>query len=112
MKDVEIQELVNAKLLQEKAVAGWRSSYDNPWMFETHPKDTVTFACFVERGLVIPTSEFFRGVLDYYSLQLVHLNPNSIMHISIFVYLCEAFLGIQPHFSLFRKIFRLKPQPC
>lgn len=111
MKEAEIQELVDAKLLKEKAVAGWRSSFKNPWMFEIHPKETVTFARFVERGLAIPSSEFFRGLLDYYSLQLVHLNPNGILHISIFVHLCEAFLGVQPHFSLFRKVFCLKPQP-
>lgn len=111
MKDTEIQALVDAKLLQEQVVAGWRCSFGNPWMFETHPDETVVFARFVERGLALPTSDFFRGLLDYYSLQLVHLNPNGILHISIFVHLCEAFLGVEPHFNLFRKIFRLKPQP-
>jgi len=30
---------------------------------------------------------------------------------SVFVYLCEAFLGIEPHFDLFRHLFHLKPQP-
>ena len=30
---------------------------------------------------------------------------------SIFVHLCEAFLGIEPHFELFRFLFHLKPQP-
>ena len=39
------------------------------------------------------------------------LNPNSFVHISIFVHLCEAFLGIEPHFDLFRHLFHLKPQP-
>jgi hypothetical protein len=33
------------------------------------------------------------------------------MHIAIFVHLCEAFLGIEPHFALFHYFFRLKPQP-
>ena len=40
-----------------------------------------------------------------------HLTPNSFVHISIFVHLCEAFLGIEPHFELFRFLFHLKPQP-
>ena len=39
-----------------------------------------------------------------------HLTPNSFIHISMFVYLCEAFLGIEPHFELFRFLFHLKPQ--
>ena len=31
--------------------------------------------------------------------------------LGIFVHLCEAFLGIEPHFELFRFLFHLKPQP-
>ena len=30
---------------------------------------------------------------------------------SVFGHLCEAFLGIEPHFELFRHLFHLKPQP-
>ena len=37
--------------------------------------------------------------------------PNSFVHISISVHLCEAFLGIEPHFELFRHLIHLKPQP-
>ena len=33
------------------------------------------------------------------------------MHMSVFVHLCEAYLGIEPHFDLFRHLFHLKPQP-
>ena len=40
---------------------------------------------------------------------MVNLNPNSILHISAFIHLCEAFLGVRPHFSLFRHLFVLKP---
>ena len=49
--------------------------------------------------------------MQFYDLQLVHLNPNGVLHIAIFVHLCEVYLGIQPHFELFRKLFRCKPQP-
>ena len=35
-------------------------------------------------------------------IQVHHLTPNSILHISIFVHLYEAFLGIEPHFDLFQ----------
>jgi hypothetical protein len=30
---------------------------------------------------------------------------------SIFIHLCEAFLGIEPHFDPFLHLFHLKPQP-
>jgi hypothetical protein len=39
---------------------------------------------------------------------LVHLAPNSITIIATFVHLCEAFLGITPHFHLWRHFFELK----
>ena len=44
-------------------------------------------------------------------VQVHHLTPNSILHISIFVHMCEAFLGIESHFDLFQYFFHLKPQP-
>jgi hypothetical protein len=73
--------------------------------------DIVTFLHFAERGLALPSCSFFRDLLYYYGLELHHLNPNSICHISIFIYYCEAFLGIEPHWDLFRFLFRIKPQP-
>jgi hypothetical protein len=39
---------------------------------------------------VYPFPPFFRGLLDFYSLNLTHLNPNSIIQISIFVHLYKA----------------------
>ncbi|KAK1606934.1 hypothetical protein QYE76_030607 [Lolium multiflorum] len=40
--------------------------------------------------------------------QLWQLTPNSILHLSIFITVCEAFLGIEPHWGLWRKIFYVK----
>jgi hypothetical protein len=54
---------------------------------------------FSSAGLLFP-SPLFRGLLDFYELNLTHLNPNSILQIAISVHLCEAFLGILPHFEL------------
>ena len=69
------------------------------------------FAPYFERALGLPFSNFFFGLLYYYEIQLCHLTPNSFVHLSIFVHLCEAFLGIEPHFELFCHLFHLKPQP-
>jgi hypothetical protein len=41
----------------------------------------------------------------------LNVNPNGIFHVSVFVHFCEAFVGIKPHWDLFRKFFQLKPQP-
>ncbi|KAK1694760.1 hypothetical protein QYE76_011457 [Lolium multiflorum] len=39
---------------------------------------------------------------------LWQLTPNSILHLSIFITVWEAFLGIEPHWGLWRKIFYIK----
>jgi hypothetical protein len=69
------------------------------------------FARLVERRLALPASDFFKGLLKYYGIEYLNLNPNRIFHVSVFVHFCEAFVGIKLHWVLFRKFFRLKPQP-
>jgi hypothetical protein len=49
--------------------------------------------------------------MGYYGVEYLNLNPNGIFHTAVFVHFCEAFLGIKPHWILFRKFFRVKPQP-
>jgi hypothetical protein len=65
----------------------------------------VMFLSFLFRGLSLPAHEFLRGLLFVYGVQLHQLTPNSILHIACFVTLCESFLGIEPHFLLWRSIF-------
>ena len=36
--------------------------------------------------------------------------PNSILNISAFIVVCEAFLRIPPHFGLWLKTFNVKPK--
>ena len=38
-------------------------------------------------------------------MELLHLIPNGVQHIATFVALCEGFLGISPHFDLWRYFF-------
>ncbi|KAM0884451.1 hypothetical protein ACQ4PT_030973 [Festuca glaucescens] len=67
----------------------------------------VTFVDFLIRGFSIPVHEFLRGFLFIYGIQVHQLTPNSLLHISIFVTLCECFLGIHPHWGLWKRIFYL-----
>jgi hypothetical protein len=69
----------------------------------------VVFEGFHVWGFGVLVHPFLHKLLLYYGISLCHLNPNSICHISIFIDLCEAFLGIDPHFNLFRHFFCLKP---
>jgi hypothetical protein len=74
---------------------------------DTH--ESVIYVPFLLRGLGLPISPFFHGLLDFYRLNLTHLNPNSILQISIYVHLCEAFLGVLPHFGLWKYLYHCRP---
>jgi hypothetical protein len=74
---------------------------------DTH--ESVIYSPFLICGLALPISPFFRGLLDFYHLNLTHLNPNSILQVSVFVHLCEAYLGILPHFGLWKYLYHCRP---
>ncbi len=38
----------------------------------------------------------------------LHLNPNSIAFLSVFVHLCEAYIGVEPFLDLFRFYYELR----
>jgi hypothetical protein len=63
------------------------------------------FIAFVLRGLSFPPHEFLHGLFFAYGIRLHDLNPNTIHHIACFITLCECFLGIEPHWALWRRIF-------
>ena len=95
-----LETLVSDGLLPDKSVIQWCPALGEGRPYEITGK-IISFAPYFERGLGLPCSVFFFGLLRYYRIQLHHLTPNSFVHISIFVHLCEAFLGIEPHFELF-----------
>ena len=43
-------------------------------------------------GLGYPVHWFLRGLLNECGLELQHLNPTGVLHITGFVIVCEAFL--------------------
>jgi hypothetical protein len=69
----------------------------------------VIFLAFLLCGLSLPAHEFLCGLLFVYGVQLHQLTPNSILHIACFITLCESFLGIDPHWVLWKFLFRLRP---
>jgi hypothetical protein len=102
--------LLNSGFLREKEVDMWRAAAGDPYSLEKNPDEILMFVRFVERGLSLPASDFFQGLVGYYGIEYLNLNPNGIFHTAVFVHFCEAFLGIQPHWILFRKFFRVMPQ--
>jgi hypothetical protein len=85
----------------------WRAAIGEQFPSED-VKERVVFASFFERSFNLPVGDFFCSLLYYYQLELVHLVPNSIIVVSTFIHFCEAYLGISPHFLLWRYFFCVK----
>jgi hypothetical protein len=111
-KTEDLLALLNSRFLREKEVDMWRAAAGDPYPMEKNPDENPMFARFAERGLSLPASDFFKWLLGYYDIEYLNLNPNGTFHTAVFVHFCEAFLGIKPHWILFRKFFRVKPQPA
>jgi hypothetical protein len=100
--------LVDVGVLPPKELCSWRICRGVTVPTEdTH--ESVVYVPFLIRGLTLPVSPFFHGLLDFYNLNLTHLNPNSILQISIFIHLCESYLRILPHFGLWKYLYHYRP---
>lgn len=76
-----------------------------------NPGEIILFLSFVRAGVSLPGSTFLHHFLHYFNIRLHDLTPNEVLHVSVFVHFCEAFLGIHPSITLFCYLFRLKPHP-
>ena len=65
----------------------------------------VIFLSFLLRGLSLPAHEFLRGLLFMYGVQLFQLTPNAILQLAIFITFCEGYLGIHPHWGLWKHFY-------
>ena len=72
------------------------------------PGESMVFMSHFLRGLGFPTDPFVRGLMFYYGLEFHDLAPESILHISAFIVVYEAFLRFTPHFGLWLKTFDVK----
>jgi hypothetical protein len=97
LKTEDLLTLVNSRFLREKEMDLWRATTSDPYPMEKSPDEIPMFVWFVEHGLALPASDFFKGMLKYYGIEYLNLNLNGIFHVSVFVHFCEAFVGIKPH---------------
>jgi hypothetical protein len=106
MTEAKIQALVDRGLLRPKAEVEWKAAAGEEFPTEG-VKEQFVFTSFFERDFNLPVGNFFRDLLYYYKLELVHLVPNSITMVSTFIHFCEAYLGT-PHFLLWMYLFCVK----
>jgi hypothetical protein len=103
----ELLKLVENRFLLNRMVLQWlpAKGEDIP---APNTKEIVMLSSFFQCGFGLPTCEFLSGLLHHYQIELVHLNPSSILQISIFVHLCKAFLVVPSNFPSFKSYFFLK----
>lgn len=94
-----MQALVDRGLLGPKSLLEWKVTVGQEFPTEGRI-EAIIFAAFFEHEFGTPMGDFFHGLLNYYKIELVLLNPNSILDVAVFIHLCEGFLGIPPHFDL------------
>lgn len=50
-------------------------------------------------------SRFLERVCRHYQIEIAQMLPNAIAMLSIFAILCEAWLGVEPYFGLWRYFY-------
>lgn len=107
IEEKTLRKLVKDGFLPDQAIVGWKlpGEHCRPYLGTT---EIVMWPAFIERGLMLPSSDFFRGFLHFYELTMNHLTANAVLQLSIFVHLYEAFLGVPPLIMLFRYFFWVK----
>ena len=102
--EAELNRLVEAGVLPDHITTGWRPSLGEPFPIP-HTDEAIVFEDYFWCGLGFPVHLFLRDLLEFWRVSLCNLHPNAILHISIFIHFCEAYLGVLPHFNLFRHLF-------
>jgi hypothetical protein len=85
----ELLALIQKHFLPNHILIQWR-----PAKWEDIPapntNEIIVLSSFFQHRFGLPSCEFLYGLLHYYQIVLVHLKPNSILQITVFVHLCEA----------------------
>jgi hypothetical protein len=77
-KTEDLLALLNSGFLREKEVDMWRGAAGDPYPMEKNEDEIPMSTRFAERGLSLPASNFFKGLMGYYGVEYVNLNPNGI----------------------------------
>jgi hypothetical protein len=65
----------------------------------------VSFMAFYEQRFDVPLHPFLHSLLQYYGLELYHLTASGVLHIAVFITLCEAYLGVDPDLDLWKYFY-------
>jgi hypothetical protein len=102
--EATLAKLVTVSVMAEAAIGGWRTSANENYL-DPCPSEIVVFEDFYWCGFGNPCHPFLCKLCDYYRVSICNLHPNSVLAVFAFITLCESYLGIQPHFNLWRHFF-------
>jgi len=102
-----LNDLIEMELLHDQELGGWRASEGESYP-DPRASEIVVFEDLFKRGFGVPVHPFLQGLLLFYEIGICNLHPNSIPLVSTSIHLYEAFVGIEPHFNLFRYLFCLR----
>jgi hypothetical protein len=95
ISESDLLHLVDVGVLLPKELCSWQICCGVTVPTEdTH--EYVVYVPFLIRGLALPVSPFFRGLLDFYELNLTHLKPNSILQVPFLYIYARPFSGFSP----------------
>jgi hypothetical protein len=78
----EIRKLVDDHILPPRAILQWRLANDEE-IPTPNTNEIVVSKSFFQRGFELPACDFFRDLLNHFKNELIHLNPISILQITV-----------------------------
>jgi hypothetical protein len=76
-KTEDLLALLKSGFPREKEVDMWRAAAEDPYLMEKNPDEIPMFARFAERGLSLPASDFFKGLMGYYGIVGAECGPDT-----------------------------------
>ena len=99
----DLESLVKQGFLPLKSIIQWRPALGDVRLYE-NTGEIVGFLPYFERGLGLPFSNFFSGLLYYYGIQLHHLTP-TLLFTYLSLYICVKLFWASSLISTFSATF-------
>jgi hypothetical protein len=82
----DLNKLVDDHLLPSQVILQWLLAKDED-ISTPNTNEIVVSTAFFQRGFGPPACDFLHNLLHHYKIELIHLNPNCILQIAIFIHL-------------------------
>ena len=93
------------EILEAADVIGWRVPPRTKVELRLEENEVVSFTNFHSFVFGVPVHPLLWWSLYYYGVHLHDLTLERILHLFIFIMLCEGFLGVPTHYKLWRSLF-------